>query len=420
MNEITQCANWLVGHEPNSHKKEKKSALTKSSVLHEMELWHSYTSHTANKSSDKTKKYSVIFPFLLPNLSASSNLPPTLVVFYAGIAIPCIEIFFQCVRPRISCVTRNRWSTWPSVTDSSKSRFIIRSLTCYVLIIIDINLYFGKNQVYASCRILQRLYSCVNNVTPESLTFLISKSRTEELCVICILHQKECFLRAFVSCEPNVSVVFDVLFGQQRSALRYLVALIVRSACVIDFDGQLISSMSTVSWRILCLLLQQTRCLCCSNCVGCDIVQADHAPDGRVAQGIIHGVVIRHHGRNQEEVEEELEKEQERQEKENTQEQVRMTMTMDEMERHCEALESMWQCEQVSATHLKTARNVLSAARWTRQCALCCSRNWSQWSQCRWKCAWGCAQCSVAFLYHKMFVNFWCRMYCIYTPRRRQ
>ena len=46
-----------------------------------------------------------------------------------------------------------------------------------------------------------------------------------------------------------------------------------------------------------------------SICVGCDIVQADHAPDGEVAQGVIHGVVIRHHGRNQEEVEEELEKE---------------------------------------------------------------------------------------------------------------
>ena len=44
-------------------------------------------------------------------------------------------------------------------------------------------------------------------------------------------------------------------------------------------------------------------------CVGCDIVQADHAPDGGVAQGIFHGVLVRHHGRNQEEVEEELEQE---------------------------------------------------------------------------------------------------------------
>ena len=70
------------------------------------------------------------------------------------------------------------------------------------------------------------------------------------------------------------------------------------------------------------------------TCVGRDLVQADHAPDGGVAQGVIHGVVIRHHGRNQEEVEEELGQEVKGQEEDNTQEQVRMTMTMDEMERH--------------------------------------------------------------------------------------
>ena len=80
------------------------------------------------------------------------------------------------------------------------------------------------------------------------------------------------------------------------------------------------------------------------TCVGCDIVQADHAPDGGVAEGVIHGVVIRHHGRNQEEVEEELGEEVKGQE-EDTQEQVRMTMTMDEMERHCEALS---QCDSVN------------------------------------------------------------------------
>ena len=77
------------------------------------------------------------------------------------------------------------------------------------------------------------------------------------------------------------------------------------------------------------------------TCVGCDIVQADHAPEAGVAQGIFHGILVRHHGRNQEEVEEELGKEVERQEEENTQTLVRMTMTMDEMERHCEALEPM-------------------------------------------------------------------------------
>ena len=43
------------------------------------------------------------------------------------------------------------------------------------------------------------------------------------------------------------------------------------------------------------------------TCVGCDIVQADHAPEAGVAQGIFHGVLVRHHGRIQEEVEEGLE-----------------------------------------------------------------------------------------------------------------
>ena len=65
------------------------------------------------------------------------------------------------------------------------------------------------------------------------------------------------------------------------------------------------------------------------NCVGCDIVKGDHAPDGGVAQGIFHGILVRHHGRNQEEVEEGLEDEAERHKGEDTQEQVRMTMTMD-------------------------------------------------------------------------------------------
>ena len=53
-------------------------------------------------------------------------------------------------------------------------------------------------------------------------------------------------------------------------------------------------------------------------CVGCDIVQADHAPDGGVAQGIFHGILVRHHGRNQEEVEEGLGQEVKGQEEEDT------------------------------------------------------------------------------------------------------
>ena len=63
------------------------------------------------------------------------------------------------------------------------------------------------------------------------------------------------------------------------------------------------------------------------TCVGCDIVQADHAPDGGVAQAVLHGILVRHHGRNQEEVEEELEEEGKRQEEEdnNTQETTKCT-----------------------------------------------------------------------------------------------
>ena len=64
-------------------------------------------------------------------------------------------------------------------------------------------------------------------------------------------------------------------------------------------------------------------------CVGCDIVQADHAPEAGVAQGIFHGILVRQHGGIQEEVEEGLEDEVERQGAENTQEQVRMPRTMD-------------------------------------------------------------------------------------------
>ena len=59
-------------------------------------------------------------------------------------------------------------------------------------------------------------------------------------------------------------------------------------------------------------------------CVGCDIVQADHAPEAGVAQGIFHGILVKHHGRNQEEVEEGLGQEVKGLEEDNTQEQVPM------------------------------------------------------------------------------------------------
>ena len=39
------------------------------------------------------------------------------------------------------------------------------------------------------------------------------------------------------------------------------------------------------------------------------MVQADHAPEAGVAQGTFHGILVRHHGRNQAEVEGGLEEE---------------------------------------------------------------------------------------------------------------
>ena len=62
-----------------------------------------------------------------------------------------------------------------------------------------------------------------------------------------------------------------------------------------------------------------TPSLVCGTCVGCDIVQADHAPEAGVAQGIFHGILVRHHGRNQEKVEERLEEEVERDKEEDAQ-----------------------------------------------------------------------------------------------------
>ena len=55
------------------------------------------------------------------------------------------------------------------------------------------------------------------------------------------------------------------------------------------------------------------------TCEGIDIVQSDHAPEAGVAQVIFHGILVRHHGRNQEEVEERLEKEVERDKEEDAQ-----------------------------------------------------------------------------------------------------
>ena len=119
-----------------------------------------------------------------------------------------------------------------------------------------------------------------------------------------------------------------------------------------------------------------------SSCVGCDIVQADHAPDAGVAQEIFHGILVRHHGKIQEEVEERLEDEVERhKEEENTQEQVRMPMTMDGNEDTQTRLEPRVTCDHICAMHVQTVRGVLRTAHCTRQCALWCSCNLSQCAQ---------------------------------------
>ena len=67
---------------------------------------------------------------------------------------------------------------------------------------------------------------------------------------------------------------------------------------------------------------------------GVQLSQADNAPDCGVAQGVIHGVTVRH-GEKQEEEEGEVEQEVERnEEEENNQAPVRMFMDEMEVTRH--------------------------------------------------------------------------------------
>ena len=79
--------------------------------------------------------------------------------------------------------------------------------------------------------------------------------------------------------------------------------------------------------------VSELRVLGLITCDGCDIVQADHAPEAGVAQGVFHGTLVRHHVRIQEEMEEGLEDEVERhEEEENTQATKHKCQCMDEME----------------------------------------------------------------------------------------
>ena len=133
--------------------------------------------------------------------------------------------------------------------------------------------------------------------------------------------------------------------------------------------------MFSLSVHLGLVRLLEVNCPCSAStdsfdCVGCDIVQADHAPEAGVAQGIFHGILVKHHGRIQEEVEEGLEDEIERHKEEDTQEQVRMPMTMDGNEDTQTRLEPHVTYEHISAMHLKTVRSVLRTTQCSRQCAL--------------------------------------------------
>ena len=97
------------------------------------------------------------------------------------------------------------------------------------------------------------------------------------------------------------------------------------------------------------------------SCVGCDIVQADHAPEAGVAQGIFHGILVRHHGEIQEEVEEGLEEEVERRVKrERTLKQPNTSAHAWMIWNDTQArLEPNVTYEHICAMHLKTVRSVL-------------------------------------------------------------
>ena len=78
------------------------------------------------------------------------------------------------------------------------------------------------------------------------------------------------------------------------------------------------------------------------TCVGCDIVQADHAPEAGGAQGIFHGILVRHHGRIQEEVEEGLEEEVERRVKRTLKNKCACRWPWMETKTHRRDLSHMW------------------------------------------------------------------------------
>ena len=118
-------------------------------------------------------------------------------------------------------------------------------------------------------------------------------------------------------------------------------------------------------------------------------------PKAGVAQGIFHGILVRHHGRIQEEVEERLEDEVERhKEEENTQEQMRMPMTMDRNEDTQTRLEPQVTYERMYDNTSKRRTSCSVGAQLSRPCG--------SWRSCNWSlCAQGCSSCA-------------CRMYAVF------
>ena len=94
-------------------------------------------------------------------------------------------------------------------------------------------------------------------------------------------------------------------------------------------------------------------------CVEQAIVQGDEGPVGEVAQGVqVHGVVVRHGEKQEEETEQEVEDDKE----ENTQ--TTMRMYMDGMKVKRQMRSALSQCEDVNTSDDATADGV--------QCAQCC------------------------------------------------
>ena len=77
---------------------------------------------------------------------------------------------------------------------------------------------------------------------------------------------------------------------------------VVQGVLEVDIDGREVQLIGVCELHVLGLI----------TCEGCDTVQKNHAPQTGVAQGILHGDLIRHQGGHQEELEEELEEEEER------------------------------------------------------------------------------------------------------------